>query len=124
MDDADAAGQLRSSVRPKSDFIDHSARFTINYLENEREMRDRPLFPSLLVLTGLKTAFTPSRTTTPCAGSQLTWTPMPCQSASKSLCGASNEPSPDCVVHGRSLTNGVRFSVHTFSAGRDACRRW
>lgn len=47
---------------------------------------------------------------------------MPCQSASKRLCGLSRLAMPDKDLQGSSFKNGVRFSVQTFSEGSVPCR--
>jgi hypothetical protein len=53
-----------------------------------------------------------------------TCTPIPCQSASNSLCGFSRLAMPERDLQGRSFRNGVRFSVQTCSDGRVPCRNW
>ena len=49
--------------------------------------------------------------------------PRSCQSASKTRCGSNSCVRPVRNLHGRSLRNGVRFSVHTCSEGTVAYRR-
>jgi len=65
-----------------------------------------------------------SLTSTPMFSRQRTWTPMPCQLASNNRCGLSKLAMPEKDLHGRSFRKGVRFSVQTFSDGKEACRIW
>ena len=73
-------------------------------------------------LNGSNTALIVILSVTPVSLSQVTWTPIPCQSASKILCGLRRAPRPVWSLQGRSLRKGVRFSVQIRSEAREACR--
>ena len=76
------------------------------------------------VRTGSSTAWKVRRSSMPSTLCHRTWILMPCQSASNRRCGFRRLAIPEKALHGRSLRNGVKFSVQTCSEGRDAWRSW
>lgn len=119
-----ATGHDRSIVRPNKLWNDQS---TSRVRTITQAKRSANLLCFLLdeIRNGSETDWKVNRTSTPSSCRHNTWTPMPCQSASKRRCGFNKLAMPDKDLHGKSFRNGVKFSVQTCSEGRDAWRiRW